>query len=160
MANINRVQFASKDTRRLLPGWILWPPDVKEIDVPRSSGSPWITWPGVQAALKINSTAIGRRQQRKGKASKCRTDQVVRRFCSSGQKIQASLYWIIAIDWADHTKYQVDRVKISTRPPPHHSQTQFGSASTQVHQEECNPPSRRVHKVRKAWHTESEYPLR
>ena len=50
---------------------------------------------------------------------KCRTDQVVRRFCSSGQKIQASLYWIIVIDWTGRTKYQVDRVKISTRPPPH-----------------------------------------
>ena len=32
----------------------------------------------------------------------------------SGQKIQALLYWIIVIDWTDHTKYQVDRMKIST----------------------------------------------
>ena len=43
---------------------------------------------------------------------------MVGRFCSSGQKIQASLYWITVIDWTDHTKYQVDRVKFYTRPPP------------------------------------------
>ena len=159
MANINRVQFASKDTRRLLPGWILWPPDAKNIDVPRPSGSPWIIWPGCKRLSPPTQLRLDAdKTQRQGK-------QV--QDGSSGQKVL--LKWsedssFASLDYSDrlgdHTKYQADRVKISTRPPPHHSQTQFGSASTQVHQEECNPPSRRVHKVRKTWHTESEYPLR
>ena len=91
---------------------------------------------------------------------KCRTDQIIRRFCSSGQKIQTSLYWIIAIDWTDciKAKCSVDRVKFSTRSPLRRFQTKFGSTSTQVHQEEFNPPNRRVHKVRKALYTKSRYP--
>ena len=38
---------------------------------------------------------------------------MVKRFCISGQKIQASLCWTTAIDWTDRIKYSVDRVKIS-----------------------------------------------
>ena len=54
----------------------------------------------------------------------------------------------------------VDRVKISTRSTPNRSPTRSSSASTQVHREECYPPYRRVHKVRKESCTETEYPLR
>ena len=59
--NINRVQFTSRDTCRLLPGWILWPLDVNEIGTSRSSDNTLDNLARVQATLKVNSTAIERR---------------------------------------------------------------------------------------------------
>ena len=54
-----------------------------------------------------------------------------------------------------------DLVTFPRDHPPKQSQQRSSLASTpRVHREECNPPFRRVHKVRKVIHTETEYPLR
>ena len=91
-----------------LPGWILWPPDVSRKSTYYASHIPGLFGQGLQEfSTKQLKLRLDADKTNKGKASKCRTDQVVRRFCSIGQKTQALFYWITVIDWEDHTKYSV-----------------------------------------------------
>ena len=139
-------------------------PDDQELLLRYDKSYPWIVWPGITRCLTTQAKfpAIERSLlKRTGTRS---------RDGSSGQKIKC-VKWIKiyilerAVSRQNRATRRVptvtvDRVKISTRSTPNRSPTRSSSASTQVHREECYPPYRRVHKVRKESCTETEYPLR
>ena len=134
---------------------------LKEVYLLRKS-YPWIVWPGIARILnKTTQAAIERRG--------LRSPDTRSRDGSSGQKASGSSIYIFGQgdlkgDQGDSNRAPQEQLRsceeFHSIAPPHLSLTQSSSTSTQVYREESNPPYRRVHKVRKAIHTESGYPLR
>ena len=155
---LNRVLFASKFTCRLLfrvgylgsrrqesiTSWnqVIFPD--KWLGIKNSQGNPNCDWKQQQLIW------LGERSQ----------------GGSSGQKVKHFKHLHIGQGdlveiWATYIKYPTSTPTIAWRFPHDHtnpSPTQSSFPSTRVHQEECNPPYLRVHKVRKEYiYTVSEY---
>ena len=154
---INRVQFASNNTGRLLfRAEFLAPKDVLRLQV-QEGDRPWKFGQGENSTS--THTAIGRRNRPRSSAGP--SDQKISgRLKREGRGKGKGISKEIGVVQTTPHKYYRDRVKVSARSLPHLTHNRR-STSPPGHLEESNPPFRRVHKVSEGHcYTETEYPLR